>query len=70
MSLKLNDERATEILKDRNLYDAATDKQVVGVNTEVLEKLKKLNEDLNTVGMGDFADRVDMILEDFEIGGR
>lgn len=67
VSLKLNDERATEILKDRNLYDAATDKQVVGVNTEVLEKLKKLKEDLNAVGMGDFADRVDMILEDFEV---
>ncbi len=67
VSLKLNEERATKILKDRNLYDAATDKQVVGVNTEVLEKLKKLKEDLNAVGMGDFADRVDMILEDFEI---
>lgn len=67
VSLKFNDERATEILKDRNLYDAATDKQVVGVNTEVLEKLEKLKEDLNAVGMGDFADRVDMILEDFEI---
>ena len=49
------------------MYDAPTDKQVVGVNTEVLEKLEKLKEDLNTVGMGDFADRVDMILEDFEI---
>lgn len=67
VSLKLNDERATEILKDRNLYDAATDKQVVGVNTEVLEKLEKLKEDLNAVGMSDFADRVDMILKDFEI---
>ena len=64
VSLKFNDERATEILKDRKLYDVSTDKQVVGVNTEVLEKLK---EDLNTVGMGDFADRVDAILEDFEI---
>lgn len=67
VSPKFNVKRAEEILKDRQLYDTATDKEVVGVDVTVLDKIVKLQEDLAVMGMNDFADRVEDLLGSFEI---
>jgi len=62
VSLKLNEEKATKLLKEKGLYDSATDKQVVGVNVQVLDRLNELKARLDG-----FARQVEEILDEFEI---
>jgi len=67
VSLKLNEEKATKLLKEKGLYDSATDKQVVGVNVQVLDRLNELKEDLVKARLDGFARQVEAILDEFEI---